>query len=182
MRRVAFVVLTVIAGCGVFPQPLPEEPDPSLRIVGGIADSRPYFGTVDSASNETGEFLLASCGCGEWRVLVADSAGQRQFPVQFYAGGADPFAEDVTVYGREDDKAILALLRQSSGQASGEVHNAGQMQTFTAQRGEAHTEDARACVRCHVGEDPIWPQPEGHPAFTLDPANCLDCHEVVIDP
>ena len=47
---------------------------------------------------------------------------------------------------------------------------------FTAARGEQYTNDAQSCVLCHIGSDPLWPQPEDHRAFELDPPNCLDCH------
>ena len=178
----AVLGLWMVAGCDTVAVPL-EEPDAATRIVGGIADQRPYFGRLQRAGGDAGEFLLATCGCGDWRVLLTDGAtGQQwQMSVHFYAPGADAFATDVSVFGEDGDNAILGMLQGGPGQADGSTNHGMTRMGFTAARGDAHTDNAEACVKCHIGENPVWPQPEGHPAYQLNPANCLSCHDVVID-
>lgn len=184
-RRVALVALTLLVGCNALPNlsDLLIPPADNLVIPGGIADLRPYYGRVKAGGvADAGEFMLATCGCGDWRVLVlpTDGTGRTQFPVRFYSSEGAAAAQ-VRVYGVEGDEAVSGDLMQQDGLSSGSIRRGVLFYTFDAQRGENHTNDADACVKCHIGEDPIWPQPVGHPAYQLNPANCLNCHDVVIE-
>jgi hypothetical protein len=160
--------------------------------VGGITDQRPYFGKFKAApDNSEGDFLLATCGCGEWRVLMSTADGKQwELPVRFYSTGDYQPTGDVTVFGQTDTVVLLGTVDQDAGLAEGSsVHNTIALK-FAAKRGEAHTHDASTCVKCHVGDNPIRPQSSDHPSrcagavttgcFTIDPPNCLSCHTVVI--
>ena len=188
MRPGKFTLLVLITGCGALQTlvPIPDSPLGLKPIVGGPADQQPYFGTVKNARDgSTGDFLLATCGCGSWRVLVQkqDGSAQWQLPVRFYSpDGADQPVGDVTAFGREQDNALLATLHQVDGQMEGRTEHGAATFRLSAVRRETHTDDAQACVLCHVGDNPIFPQSSQHPAFTLDPPNCLSCHTVVITP
>lgn len=158
-------------------------PDGLTRVKGGVADARPYFGkSYDAANNEIGRFLLATCGCGDWRVLLKDNNGdQRQFPVSFYdMGEYDPQAA-VTFFGRDGDLAALGTVEQADGTAVGDLDLPIFRRTFAADRRETHENDIEACILCHIGDDPIYPQPPTHPAYEPGVTNCLECHEVVIN-
>lgn len=184
--RGAFVVLLVTAlGCNLFPVVF-APPQDMTAVVGGIANQQPFWGkllSADGLGREEGEFLLATCGCGDWRALVtpADGSGQVQFPVHFYSSGEYDPATDVTVYGEEGDFALSGVVAQVAGTTNGWMKLRSRTPRFNATRGSNHTDQAEACVLCHVGDDPILPQPENHPAFELNPPNCLSCHQVVIE-
>lgn len=176
--------LVLIAACDAvsFLSPL-SLPDGLSRVSGGVADARPFFGkSFDAADQEMGQFLLATCGCGDWRVLLKDSNGdQRQFAVSFYdTGEYDPMGE-VTFFGREGDVGALGTVDQATGATSGQVDLPVFRRRFSAERRETHSNDIEACILCHIGDDPIYPQPETHPAYVEGVTNCLECHTVVIN-
>lgn len=158
-------------------------PDSYSRVSGGIADGRPFFGkTYDALNLERGDFLLATCGCGDWRVLIRDDDGrQKQFAVSFYDTGEYDPAGEVVLFGREEELAALGAVQQSDGTATGSLDLSIFRRSFSAERRETHTNDIEACILCHIGEDPIYPQPEGHPVYQPGVTNCLNCHEVNIN-
>jgi hypothetical protein len=192
LRRSLFAILILFVGCstvGTAPLTLPTGLSP---VVGGIADQRPYYGKFKAApDNSEGDFLLATCGCGDWRVLMSTADGKQwQFPVRFYSTGDYQPTGDVKVFGQSDTEALLGTVHQDPGLTDGlSDHNTIALK-FSATRGETHTNDASACVKCHIGDNPIRPQPPNHPSrcaggvttgcFTVDPPNCLSCHTVVI--
>lgn len=181
-----FALLALLPGCGVFQMlfPIPGSLPDLKAIIGGPTDQRPYFGTVSTVDGSNADFLLATCGCGEWRVLIQDAKNntQWQFPVNFYTNdGQDRPDGDVTVFGKGDTTGILATLHQMNGTLDGRTDRNESIYLIDATRTETHTDDATACVKCHIGEDPIWPQPPNHPQFQLNPPNCLSCHTVVIE-
>ncbi len=188
-------ILTV--GCTVLPGvPLPPGetivipdnislPADMTIVPGGIGDTRPYYGrfkTKDSAEQEVGDFLLASCGCGEWRALASpdDGSPDGSLVVSFYTTGDYVPTGQVVVYGEEEDKALRGIVDQDTGETEGRLQLGANQMLYTATRGEQHTDSAKACVMCHVGEDPVWPMPDTHTTdHQLDPPNCLiSCHEV----
>ena len=185
-----FVILGIFAITAAnAPLMLPSGLSP---VVGGIADQRPYFGKFKAApDNFEGDFLLATCGCGDWRVLMSTADGKQwQFPVHFYSTGDYQPTGDVTVFGQTDTEALFGTVHQDAGLTDGlSDHNTIPL-TFSATRGETHSNAASPCVKCHIADNPIWPQPPNHPSrcaggvttgcFTVDPPNCLSCHTVVI--
>jgi hypothetical protein len=203
LRRSLFAILILFVGCsiaGTAPLTLPTGLSP---VVGGIADQRPYYGKFKAApDNSEGDFLLAACGCGDWRVLMSTADGKQwQFPVRFYSTGDYQPTGDVKVFGQTDTEALLGTVHQDTEALLGTVHQDTRLADglsdhntialkFSATRGETHTNDASACVKCHIGDNPISPQPLDHPSrcaggvstgcFTVDPPNCLSCHTVVI--
>ncbi|MFQ5429970.1 MAG: hypothetical protein ACE5E1_06635 [Phycisphaerae bacterium] len=171
----------VLVGCDAFDFSPPED---MTVVVGGITDTRPYYGRVrqaDTCDRDLGDFLLASCGCGEWRALVSmdDGSPDASLVVRFYSDGDYRPTGQVVVHGEDEARALRGTVDQDAGRAEGRLRlGAGRMQ-FTANRGEQHTDSAAACVLCHVGDDPVWPLPETHtPDFQVDPPNCLACHSV----
>lgn len=183
MRNAAAAVLVLLTSCRLAPWLEIERPAGDT-IIGGVADTRPYFGTLKTPAGQTvGEFVLATCGCGDWRVLLTAqrSKEQWQFPVLFYSTSSayDPHA-DVAVFGNDGNSAVSGIVSQSGGSASGRARRGLALFTFESGRGESHTSDATACVKCHIGEDPVYLQPDNHPRVELSPPNCLTCHKVVI--
>jgi hypothetical protein len=161
-------------------------------VVDGIADQRPYFGKFEATlDNSEGDFLLAACGCGDWRVLMWTADGKQwQFPVRFYSAGDYQPIGDVTVFGQTDTDTLLGTVHQDTGLAEGlSDHNSIGLK-FSATRRETHANDPSACVKCHVGDNPVSPLPPDHPSrcangmttgcFSVDPPNCLSCYRVVI--
>jgi len=192
LSRSLFAILILFVGCstvGAAPLTLPTGLSP---VVGGIADQRPYFGKFKAAlDNSEGDFLLASCGCGDWRVLMSTADGKQwQLPVRFYSTGDYQPTGDVKVFGQSDMEVLLGTVHQDTGLTDGLSHHNTIALKFSATRGETHTNDASACVKCHIGDNPIRPQPPNHPSrcaggvttgcFTVGPPNCLSCHTVVI--
>jgi hypothetical protein len=192
LRRSLLAILILFVGCrtvGTVSLTLPTGLSP---IVGGIADQRPYFGKFKSASdNSEGDFLLATCGCGDWRVFMSTADGKQwQFPVRFYSIGDYQPTGDVTVLGQTDMEALLGTIHQDAGLAEGLSDYNTIVLKFSATRHETHNNEASSCVKCHIGDNPIRPQSLDHPplcaadvttgCFTVDPPNCLRCHTVVI--
>jgi hypothetical protein len=160
-----------------------EEPTDLTVVIGGIADTRPYFGTLkmDDGSDE-GEFLLATCGCGDWRVLVKHADGaQAQTGVKFFSDGEYSTAGKVTFYGTKDGNAVRGIVDQDAGSASGRTDALDRLVSFKGTRGDAHSQAVQACVLCHIGDDPIWPQPAGHPVYVAGQTDCFSCHSINIE-
>ena len=192
LRRSLFAILILFVGCstvGAAPLTLPTG---LSLVVGGIADLRPYYGKFKAApGNSEGDFLLAGCGCGDWRVLMSTADGKQwQFPVRFYSTGDYQPTGDVKVFGQSHTEALLGTVHQDTGLTDGlSDHNTIALK-FSATRGETHSNVASVCVKCHIGDNPIRPQAPDHPSrcaggvttgcFTVDPPNCLSCHTVVI--
>lgn len=188
--RYCLYLLSLVAGCAAVMEPPPPEPlePPDVNPVpGGIGDLRPYFGKqMDADGAENGEFLLATCGCGEWRVLLEDRDGaQRQGAVAYYAPPGRPpgplTTGSVTMYGQEGELTILGMMNQDAGVLTGDLDVSRLRRHFRADRTENHDLDVAACAKCHVGENPVWPLPEGHIPYVPGETNCLECHEVVIE-
>lgn len=176
--------VALVAACNVtlFLPPL-TAPDDKTVVVGGIVDTRPMFGkTIGPDGAEVGDFLLATCGCGNWRVLIQDADGQQaQCIIRYYASGDYSSDGDITFYGEGDALKVLGVINQTTGDASGDIDVDILRRTFTGARREAHTDDIEACILCHIGDDPIYPQPPEHPAYVEGVTNCLECHDVVIE-
>ncbi len=85
LRRSLFSILILFVGCNTGGNQVLTPPMGLSPVVGGIADLRPYFGKFKGAlDNSEGDFLLATCGCGHWRVLMSTPDGKQwQFPVRF---------------------------------------------------------------------------------------------------
>jgi hypothetical protein len=192
LRRSLFTILILFVGCNTGGKRLLTLPTGLSPVFRGIADHRPYFGKFKAApDNSEGDFLLATCGRGDWRVLMSTADGKQwQFPVRFYSTGDYQPTGDVTVFGQTDTEGLLGTVHQDAGLAEGLSHHNTIALTFSAARGETHTNEASSCVKCHIGDNPIRPQSLDHPSrcaggvktgcFTIDPPNCLSCHTVVI--
>ncbi len=183
--------LALLLGAGACTVPVPgdtddvfiEPPPPDARsVLGGITNTQPYFGRARRADDagEVGDFLLASCGCGDWRVLMTpdDGSPQVQLRVLFYTAGEYTPTGSVDVYGQEGEAMIGGTLDQDTGALDARLQQQIARMRVSAQRGVQHSDSAKACVMCHVGDQPIWPQPPNHPAFQTDPPDCLTCHSV----
>jgi hypothetical protein len=175
-------VCLLIGGCGVV-SPFILPPDGLSQIIGGLSDARPYYGRVSPADlpdQPVGDFLLASCGCGEWRALVTldDASPRASLIARFYTPADDTQSVVVTVHGDDGTNALRGVVESDKGESSGRVAIGASQLSFQATRGESHTDSADTCVLCHIGDDTIWPLPETHTTQVLiDPPNCLDCHE-----
>jgi len=164
--------------------PFIEGPSENLKIIpGGIGDVRPYFGDLRLVTSDDSEavFLLASCGCGDWRVLIQphDGSPQEQFAIHFYNESGD-YADpgDVLAYGKDETlpAEFSAILQQDPGLLDGRVINGDTKFLVSAVRGDAHA-TVTACGMCHLGDNPIHPLPAEHPTkYLTDPTVCLECH------
>ncbi|HUN82682.1 MAG TPA: hypothetical protein VMV81_14350, partial [Phycisphaerae bacterium] len=160
---------------------VPAGPPTDMTVVtGGISDVRPFFGTTtgpDGTANA--DFLLATCGCGYWRILIQNTDGsQVQFPINFYTDNTYVPTGSVTVFGRDENGAALGSLDQDGGTVGGRVELSKLPRQFSAVRGDAHSQEVKACVMCHVGDNPIYPRPANHPVQGV--SDCFQCHNVVI--
>jgi len=185
MRYGLLVVLPLLTGCNSWFSVVPKDPPANQKVViGGLPNQGPFFGKIERMiDGKTGDFLLATCGCGEWRALFQlEDGSQWQLPVNFYTEtGLADLTSDSQVYGREEDRALLGLIQELDGHLTANTERGMLNYRVDAYRGPTHTNDANTCVRCHVGDDPVFPQPPNHPAFQLDPPNCLMCHTVEIE-
>ncbi|HPF41405.1 MAG TPA: hypothetical protein P5081_22580 [Phycisphaerae bacterium] len=189
-RRRRLAILCAVTGVGligacnvaIFLSPL-AIPDGESPVAGGIVDTRPLFGrSIGADGAELGDFLLATCGCGDWRVLLKDESGdQRQCAIRFFTSGEYSSEGEIQFFGEEGSLKVLGTVDQSSGAASGDADVSLFRRRFSATRRETHTNDIEACILCHIGDDPIYPQPPGHPEYVEGETNCLECHEVVIE-
>lgn len=177
--------MVALVGCNIVPAFI-TPPAANLKVIpGGIGDVRPYFGDLRLAEGDDlseAAFLLASCGCGDWRVLVQphDGGAQQQFPIKFYNTTGDyDDPSDVTVYGADGEipAEFSGILQQLPGQLDARMTKGDARYSVSALRGEAHT-TVTACGMCHLGDDPIYPLPETHPKkYLTDPTVCLECHD-----
>jgi len=184
MKRFALFGLTTLVACNVLPSVFPLEEPEGSAVIGGMADVRPLFGKTirPLTSEEVGAFMLATCGCGDWRVLMQNNDGtQYQFPVHFFATGTYAPTGPVTVFGREESKAALGQVDQDDGVVSGHLDLNGERLGFSAQRGDSHALEIQACVLCHAGDNPISPRPPTHPVYVPGVTDCFSCHTVTID-
>src|SRR5512136_3078249 len=92
LRRPLLLILILLVGCSpvrysTVRTALLTLPTGLAPVVGWIAGRRPYFGKFKAAPNNSeGDFLLAGCACGEWRVFFSAADGEQwQFPVRFYS-------------------------------------------------------------------------------------------------
>lgn len=184
-HRVLYLSVLIIAvGCNLFPTPI--LPPAGLNIVpGGPANTNPYFGKLRTTQGTPiGDFMLASCGCGDWRVLIEPSNGlaRASFPVHFYTQGDYTADKMVTVYGEDEEsgEALSAALNQLEGLTTGVYQPVGEMQSrFDATRGDSHNQPVEACGKCHIGEDTVYPLPSWHPQkYKTNPNVCFECHTV----
>lgn len=190
-----FVAVLVVAGCPSDPNgngnnngPFSlDVPSAEKQIVpGGLTDTRPFFGTLktaDDAETPMGDFLLASCGCGDWRVLfVRDDGTKVQFPVSFYVAGQYTGTGVVDVYGVDGANGFSGSLDQDGGTLAGKGLNADLQSFIDAARGSStdpRDVEVEACGWCHIGEDSVFPLPPTHPdRYKSDPTVCLECHSV----
>ena len=182
-RRLACLVAAALVGCNVIP-PFIVAPDGMTIVPGGPMNVAPVFGRFaqpDCPDKKLGDFLLASCGCGDWRAVFAKDDGtlRMQFPVRFYSEGDYVERGAIALYGDEAESVASGTLDQDAGVVSGHAEIAIERFVFSATRGTNHTDAVRMCVYCHLGQDPVWPRPESHPPDQQDDAYaCLDCHSV----
>jgi len=183
LKKALFVGLVVLVGCGTVPQGWITQPTETSVVIGGISNLQPYFAklqSVDRSLPDMGDFLLASCGCGDWRVLIRPNNGapQIQFPVTFYTNGPYQPTGEVAVYGMNGDKGFSGRLNQDTGVLGGNAVS-GQMAAYIdGLRGDPHVNrTVDACIMCHVGDDPIFPLPSWHNTIYYSfPDVCLHCH------
>lgn len=177
-----FTSVAALAACNVFPAILPPDGG-MIRVPGGIANTQPFFGRVEDVFHRNlGKFLLATCGCGDWRMLLQYNDGRQvQFPVEFFSEGPYVPMGPVSVYGKQLTYEGAGTVDQDSGDFSGIVEIDRVRQRALAWREDAHSLAIEACVLCHIGEDPIWPQPPNHPQYVPGVTDCFQCHTVVIN-
>lgn len=181
---IATCVFTLLGACNLtfFFPPL-SAPDGTAPVVGGIVDTRPMFGkSIGPDGAEIGDFLLATCGCGDWRILIRDANGaQQQCAIRYYASGDYSPAGEIAFFGEANALKVLGSVDQTTGAADGDLDVDLFRRRFSATRRETHTDDIEACILCHIGSDPIYPQPPEHPAYVEGVTNCFECHDVVIE-
>lgn len=183
-RCVLFTSVLVLFGCPPAEVFQIDSPSSDKTLVpGGIGDTRPYFGAFKTfdGGQTVGDFMLASCGCGDWRVLVRGTDGsQTQFVAGFYMAGAYSPTGEIDVFGEDGDQAIYGVLNQDSGVLAGRVRALGFEAVIDADREDAHELSVTACILCHIGDDPIWPLPAEHTGNSrinqAGPTVCLECH------
>ncbi|MCB9856646.1 MAG: hypothetical protein H6818_13270 [Phycisphaerales bacterium] len=176
--------VAIVGACNVtFLLPPLAAPQDTTPVVGGIVDTRPMFGkTIAPDGAEIGEFLLATCGCGDWRILIQDADGrQEQCAIRYFTTGEYESEGDIAFFGDEDTIRALGVVNQTTGDASGDVDVDIFRRRFSATRREVHTDDIEACILCHIGSNPIYPQPPEHTPYIEGMTNCFDCHDVVIE-
>ena len=117
LRRSLFAILILFVGCSTVGATLLTLPTGLSPVVGGIADHRPYFGKFKAApDNSEGDFLLATCGCGDWRVLMSTADGKQwQFPVRFYSTGDYQLTGDVKVSAKATRRRCSAPSVRTRG-------------------------------------------------------------------
>lgn len=167
------------------PQPTPvglNEPLDLQVVVGGISNTQPFFGRLRTVDGAEGDFLLATCGCGDWRVLITRGDGARaQVAVRFYSDGEYVPSGSVTFYGADEATRTRGTVDQDAGTAVGSIEAFAEVSAISGMRGEAHAQAIQACVMCHVGGDPIWPQPPGHTPYVMSETDCFACHTIRIE-
>lgn len=182
LRRAWIILIASLTGCDVL-FPFIAPPQNMTVILGGPAATQPFFGRFRPAEGgaEVGDFVLASCGCGDWRAVLAadDGTAPEQFPVRFFTAGDYVPTGSVVVYAEEDTRALSGTIDQDQGVVEGRARLDVRRYTFAATRSTDHGAAVRTCAFCHLGADPIWPLPETHPPdYLRDPTICLDCHSL----
>ncbi|HKQ47214.1 MAG TPA: hypothetical protein VJZ71_03985 [Phycisphaerae bacterium] len=184
MRQLLFGIVLIIVGCGVLPA-LSPPPAHMTPVVGGISNTRPFLGNfkIAGADASSGTFLLASCGCGDWRALFKpdDGSPQTQMVVLFYSNGAYTPTGEITVYGHDEatGRIVSGSADQDTGLFIGKSQTTVTLEDIAAQRGDAHDLSVVACGMCHIGDDAIYPLPPYHPdKYKTNPLVCLECHSV----
>ena len=180
MRGLWLISGALVLACTAVPAPL-TTPGDLPPVPGGITDQRPFFGTL-KGEEDSSQVVVATCGCGEWKTLLTRGHGdsQAELDVHFYASGDYQPTGSILLYGQEDDRAVSGTIDQDLGSVTGNVQWGTLRASFTATRGTNH-DQVVACTLCHVGDKPILPLPADHPAYQLSPANCLNCHQVLVD-
>lgn len=188
MRKWQFLWVSfigIVVGCNVLPSFVITPPTSDMTIVlGGLSNTDPFFGTYRLANApdvNMGTFLLASCGCGDWRMLFKpdDGSRQTQFPIQFYSVGEYSPNGSIKVHGTTDYNAADGMADQDSGLFEGKAELALAKYFMTAIRESAHVQSVDACGLCHIGEDSIYPLPPTHPQkYKTNPRVCFECHTV----
>lgn len=184
MKRFLLFGLTLLVACNTLPALFPLIEPEGAPVIGGMADVKPMFGKAVRPLNseEIGTFMVATCGCGDWRMLLQKQDGaQYQLPVHFYTNETYSPSGPIAVFGREDTKAALGQVDQDAGHVSGDLDIDGERFQFSAQRGDSHALEIQACVLCHVGDNPISPRPPTHPVYVPGVTDCFSCHTVTID-
>jgi|CXWL01.1.fsa_nt_gi hypothetical protein len=183
MRRWIWLTVVLLAvGCNVFPAFI--APPTGNVVPGGIADTRPLFGRarlVDPNGTDVGLLMIASCGCGDWRMLMKPDNGspQTQFTISFYSEYDYRTTGEVMFFGQKDGKAVMGTIDQDSGLATGHFQNDAEQLLYAAIRTDAHEQEVDACGLCHIGDDPIWPLPPQHnKKYLTNPRVCFECHTV----
>jgi hypothetical protein len=184
MWRLALGLLVIVVGCNLFPSAL-TPPEGLTLVPGGISNTQPYFGNYKLAGADVsrGTFMLASCGCGDWRVLFKpdDGSAQTQFPIQFYSLGDYKPTGSITIFGQDDlsGVAVSGTADQDGGLFTGQSQAGLSLSDIAAMRGDAHELSVKACGLCHIGDDAIYPLPPWHPPkYKTNPLVCLECHSV----
>lgn len=184
MRHVLLGVLIILVGCTVFPTL--TAPSADLKpVVGGISDTKPFFGNYKIAGSDasSGIFLLASCGCGDWRVLFKpdDGSPQTQFPIIFYSSGDYTPTGAITVFGQDEasGRAVSGSVDQDNGLFFGKSQLGLTLEDIAGLRSSIADQSVDACGLCHIGDDTIYPLPPTHPQkYRTNPRVCLECHSV----
>jgi len=182
-RRLLSMILFAFGGCGTDPASFIVAPRETDAVSGGITNLQPYMGRLQSsanASSDMGQFMLASCGCGDWRVLLIPNDGnaKTQFPVTFYSNGDYQPTGEVAVYALDGQTGFSGMVDQDAGTLSGRALNGSFRAFVSATRGgDVHAQPVDACVLCHLGDDPVLPLPDWHVTNYYDyPEVCLHCH------
>jgi hypothetical protein len=187
MQRLSLGILVFVLGCQAAPTPSSSggESEEALPI-GGLNDTLPYFGRLKTADPtgqglyESGDFMLARCGCDCWRVLVTQDDGsvRAQFLVHFSWEEEGASAAEVYMLGEDAGTTLRGIVDQDAGVTEGHMLIGPYAMVFAADRSEEPADKVETCVRCHVGEAPPWPLPSHHPQYEADPPTCLSCHPV----
>ncbi|MFN0135724.1 MAG: hypothetical protein ACKVS9_06350 [Phycisphaerae bacterium] len=194
MKRIIIIGsgILLLAGCPNTPDLLPfaiQEPTADQKIVpGGISNLTPFFGKFKRYEDqqEAGDFLLGSCGCGDWRVLFRDADGdQTQFPVGFYTAGEYQPTGEVLTYGTAEgtNDVFSGTIDQDTGDLTATARVSSLERGIEVARVDIHGGGGTvlACIMCHLGDDPIYPLDETHPgnARRAEAGRddvCLECH------
>lgn len=194
MKRILFIGLSIlaIAGCpDMTPPPafkIAQPADGTQVVPGGITNLEPYFGKYKRFDDDTevGDFLLGSCGCGDWRVLFRDSNGdQTQFPVAFYTAGDYQPTGEIVAFGEPvgTTDSFSGTVDQDTGKLIANARVGSLESSIEAARTDIHGGGGtvQACIMCHIGDDPIYPLPDDHPgnARRIEAGRddvCLECH------
>ncbi|UCG15360.1 MAG: hypothetical protein JSV19_08670 [Phycisphaerales bacterium] len=187
MQRLSLGLLLLVLGCHAPPAPSSSSGEPEATLPdGGLEATYPFFGRMKTADpadqefRESGDFMLARCGCNCWRVLVSQDDGsvRAQFLVHFSWQEHEASAAKVHVLGEDNGTTLSGIVDQNTGLTEGRMLIGPYAMVFAAGRSEEPADKVKTCVMCHVGEAPPWPLPSHHPQYEADPPTCLRCHPV----